>query len=197
MSNTTVSDNESLTPAHLNIGSIYQLHYVSWCTNEIKHGRFLGHITKYNVIVDPNNPLSYGADMPLWMTKERYNAELQVLDDDCNPVDLDDIKPDTVYRIHRLRNTGVWGTEIKKTVKVIRSDLMHFEIQKPVHEPAERLIRTTDEHYKLYRLGATIGTKETNFPNPNNNLRLMLKTHAVSRRGHLVEFIKRQRPWWF
>lgn len=188
---------EPLMPTELSTGSIYQLHYVSWCQNELRHGRFLGHITKYIVFVDPNNPLSYGSDMPLWMIKERHNAKLQIHDDEGNSVDLDDVKPDTVYRIRRLRSTGEWGNEIKKTINVLRSDLMHFEILKPVHEPSERLVKTTNECYKIYRLGAAVGTDGTHFPGRNDDLRPMLKTHAAERRGHLVEFMKRERPWWF
>jgi hypothetical protein len=149
-----------MNPSQLNVGSIYQLHYVSWCQNEVKLGRFLGHLTKYMVTVEPENPLSYGSDMPLWKTKEDYDSKLQIFDTDGNIVSLDDVKQGTLYRVRKMLRTGEWGNERKATVLASRSDLMDFEIINPVHEPSIRRIRVDDEHYKIYRFGANIGTDD-------------------------------------
>lgn len=38
---------------------------------------------------------------------------------------------------------------------------MDFEIINPVHEPSIRRIRVDDEHYKIYRMSADVGTDDS------------------------------------
>lgn len=139
----------------------------------------------------------YGIDTPLWKTKEDYHAILQILDDDGNTVSLDDIKAGVIYSVRKMKDSGEWGNEMKKPVNVIRSDLMDFEILKPVHEPNIRRIRLNDEHYKIYRMSADAGTDETRLPSADTYRYAysLMKEGAWNRRAPLIAWRRECLGW--